>query len=488
MSSISKILFRRGTNFDRLCAQDVGVTLSVGEPGYTVDTKRLYVGDGSIVGGVPAGMRNLGAVNQLFGTFAGTRYSPQAYYILTLSGVEVGDVVYDRETRVLYSLTGRSSIPPLTSDFVKYDFTVQINPDQLEFNTLGQIQIKPQSILPGLVSSSIAGGSLSKPTVNGPIIIRDKGVENRHLEDMPAFTVKLNNSIVAGTPVDLVVGPKQFIGRSSNSAVTALNFESILAESNIQTANGIIVNKPTQTTSIFSLCSNVFQVNNSKANILQPTTINSTLSVLSQSVFSNYLAVSGITNVANTFFAQEINTRGGGRINAGTGTLSGGIVFCNELLLQGSAGISTNGGPINTGGGAINTQGGGIDTGNGTINTGTGDVFCKELFATGDVTAFNTSDARLKTDLTLLDNTLEKIDDIAGYSFVWSKESDNEGKHDIGLIAQEVNNILPTAVQLKSNGYYGVEYIKLIPFLVNCIKELKSEINSLKNEIQQIGK
>jgi hypothetical protein len=488
MSSISKILLRRGTNYDRLCAQDVGVTLSVGEPGFTVDTKRLYVGDGSIVGGVPVGMRNLGAVNQLFGTFAGTRYSSQAYYILTLSGVEVGDVIYDRETRILYSLTGRSSIPPLTSDFVRYDFTVQINPDQLEFNTLGQIQIKPQSILPGLVSSSLAGGSLSKPTVNGPIIIRDKGVENRHLEDMPAFTVKLNNSTIAGTPVDLVVGPKQFIGRSSNSAVTALNFESIIAESNIETTNGIIVNKPTTTTSVFSLCSNVFQVNNNKANILQPTTINSTLSVLLQSVFSNYLAVSGVTNISNILFAQEINTRGGGRINAGTGALSGGIVYCNELLLQGSAGISTNGGPVNTGGGVINTLGGGINTGNGAINTGTGDIFCNDINATGDVTAFYTSDARLKTNIIPLDNTLNKLDEIAGYSFIWSKESENEGKHDIGLIAQEVNNILPTAVQLKSSGYYGVEYIKLIPFLVNCIKELKNEVSNLKNEIQQISK
>lgn len=462
MSQITKILFRRGSNFERLSAEGVGVTLSVGEPGWTYDTKRFYVGDGETVGGVPVGIRNLGAVNQLFGTYGNTGYSQEGYNLL-LSGVEVGDIVYDRDTRILYSLTGRSNFPPPTAELVRYDFTVLLDDDFFFFDSNGAVSLKNESIGPLQVAGSLVGGGLTKYTLASPIQIADKGVTNLMLAEMSPNTVKLNNKSIDANPVDLVVRPKQFVGRSSSSTLTALDFTTILAEANILTQNGINIQSPSVSTTILSLCSNVFQIDPSgfSMNILPATTINSSLSVLNAIQSSGSVSISG-DFVGRRVIADSINSKNG-TINAGTGVISGGNINCR----------------------AINTQGS-------SINTNGGDVLCFRLFATNDVIAFSTSDARLKENITPLGNSLSKIDNIDAYTFTWVPSTTNvsvprAGK-DIGLIAQEVNTILPEVVNLNSDGYYGVDYTRVIPYLVSCIKELKAEVNNLKNEIQQISK
>jgi len=101
--------------------------------------------------------------------------------------------------------------------------------------------------------------------------------------------------------------------------------------------------------------------------------------------------------------------------------------------------------------------------------------------AGGDVIAFYSSDKNLKTNIKKLENNLSKIDSIEGVEFDWQEGHYLDG-HDVGLIAQDVQNILPEAVTRREDGYLGVNYIKIIPLLVNCIKELKEEINILKNE------
>lgn len=450
MSDIVKILLRRGTNFERLSAEDIGVTFTQGEPGWAVDTKRLFVGDGQTPGGIPVGVRNLGAVNTLFGNFGGTGWSEEAFYAMALSGVEVGDFIYDRDTRILYSLTSRTDIPALTSDLVKYDFTVLINPNQLEFNAQDQIQIKNEGITPNLISSGCVGGGLAKFGVNLPIVIADDGVVNTMLAEMPPYTVKLNSDVVTTNPTDLVCQPKQFIGRSSTSTLTALDFTTILAEASIFGLNGVNVASPNVTTSIFELSAGVFQVTETSLNLLVPTVVNNTLS-----------AVNNITTTA-LLCAGSVRTFNG-LINAGTGSIRGGTVFCSTL-----------------------------DTQNGPIYTGLGNIFCNNLLASNDVVAFYTSDARLKQNLIPLENSLTKLDSLNAYSFTWTPpQNDSEfyqSGDDIGLVAQEVNDIIPQAVSLKGNGYYGIDYNRVIPFLVACIKDLKDEVESLKNEIRQTGK
>ena len=102
--------------------------------------------------------------------------------------------------------------------------------------------------------------------------------------------------------------------------------------------------------------------------------------------------------------------------------------------------------------------------------------------ATNDVVAFYSSDKRLKDNIETIKSPLEKLDKINGVEFDWiPKEGihENEG-HDIGVIAQEVEKVIPEIVQTRDNGYKAVKYEKIVPLLIESIKELKAEIEELK--------
>lgn len=101
------------------------------------------------------------------------------------------------------------------------------------------------------------------------------------------------------------------------------------------------------------------------------------------------------------------------------------------------------------------------------------------LTVSGDITAFSGSDQRLKDNITPISNALDKVTSISGNTFDWKKESGKEG-NDVGVIAQEVLEVLPEAVTTRDNGYLAVRYEKLVPLLIEAIKDLKAEINELK--------
>jgi hypothetical protein len=106
--------------------------------------------------------------------------------------------------------------------------------------------------------------------------------------------------------------------------------------------------------------------------------------------------------------------------------------------------------------------------------TGTGSIIGYSTF-----TAYNTmSDYRLKEDLRKV-NGLEKINAINVYNYKW-KES--ETRMD-GVLAHELAEVLPYAVSGQKDGIQmqGVDYSKIVPLLIQSIKELKQEIDTLKN-------
>ncbi len=106
------------------------------------------------------------------------------------------------------------------------------------------------------------------------------------------------------------------------------------------------------------------------------------------------------------------------------------------------------------------------------------------ITATGDITAFASSDIALKENLINIPNPLEKISKISGYMFDWKDHKDpdvlGEG-HDVGIIAQEIEKVLPEVVITRANGKKAVNYQKIIPLLVESIKELKTELDDLKS-------
>jgi hypothetical protein len=118
------------------------------------------------------------------------------------------------------------------------------------------------------------------------------------------------------------------------------------------------------------------------------------------------------------------------------------------------------------------------------------------LDCSNDVVAFSTSDERLKENIKPLDSALDKVLKINGVSFDWKELTEEEKKtihgnegHDVGVIAQEIEEVLPEVVTTRDSGYKAVKYEKIVPLLIESIKELKSiveeqqkEINELKNK------
>ena len=110
----------------------------------------------------------------------------------------------------------------------------------------------------------------------------------------------------------------------------------------------------------------------------------------------------------------------------------------------------------------------------------------RNLQVDGNVVAFSTaiSDERLKENIQVVDGALEKVSQLSGYTFNYKED----GRASAGLLAQEVEKVLPSAVseielqvKVKDGTEYKVlEYDQVIALLVESVKELKAEIEELK--------
>jgi len=115
-----------------------------------------------------------------------------------------------------------------------------------------------------------------------------------------------------------------------------------------------------------------------------------------------------------------------------------------------------------------------------------------DLHVDGDVIAFSTtvSDERLKENIQVVDNALDKVSQLKGVTFDWKKD----GEHSAGLIAQDVEKVLPSAVKEKGlpfkadddQEYKTVEYSQVTSLLVEAIKELREENKLLRAEIESL--
>lgn len=118
----------------------------------------------------------------------------------------------------------------------------------------------------------------------------------------------------------------------------------------------------------------------------------------------------------------------------------------------------------------------------------TGSIYATvDIVADGDVVADLDSDIRLKENVVPIQEPLEKVSSLSGNTFEWNNKSEKFGTSDIGLIAQEVQEIFPCAVREKENGYLKVNYAKIIPLLVQCIKELNTKVQVLESKAHTHG-
>ena len=106
--------------------------------------------------------------------------------------------------------------------------------------------------------------------------------------------------------------------------------------------------------------------------------------------------------------------------------------------------------------------------------------------ATNDIVAFSSSDIRFKENITPIENALDKISKISGNTYDWKAENKIEHGYegnDVGVIAQEIEAVLPQLVQTRENGFKAVKYDKLVALLIEGIKEQQLQIEELKAKI-----
>ena len=103
-----------------------------------------------------------------------------------------------------------------------------------------------------------------------------------------------------------------------------------------------------------------------------------------------------------------------------------------------------------------------------------------ELRCNDDIVAFFTSDKNLKDNITPIEDPLAKVLSISGNTFNWNEKSTREGMLDTGVVAQEIEALgLPGVTTTRDNGTKAVMYEKLVPLLIEAIKELNAKVDAL---------
>ena len=117
-----------------------------------------------------------------------------------------------------------------------------------------------------------------------------------------------------------------------------------------------------------------------------------------------------------------------------------------------------------------------------------GNISGSQIEASGDVIAFGSSDRRLKDNITPISEPLNKLSKVGGYTFIWNDKQDAYKGKDVGVIAQEIEEILPEVVTTRGTGYKAVKYEKIVPLLIESIKELQKKVEDIEKNCDCLNK
>ena len=173
--------------------------------------------------------------------------------------------------------------------------------------------------------------------------------------------------------------------------------------------------------------------------------------------------------------SSAIQTQLDGKLSLSGGTVTGDVKFNDSVQLNFGTGtdaeIYHNGSHLyfdmNADDDIIFRDGNNSNATRFTFDTSSGN-----FTATGNITAY--SDAALKSDITTIDNALEKVANMRGVFF------NKDGERGTGVVAQEVQKVIPEAV-FEGGEYLSVAYGNLVGVLVEAIKDLKTQVEELKN-------
>jgi hypothetical protein len=268
-------------------------------------------------------------------------------------------------------------------------------------------------------------------------------------------------------------------------------------------ANGLA---PTVTASFADLASNVRNLSISGSGA-----ISGSLLVTGSSALA--IRVSGSTALTGSLLHSGSIVSSGSLLQSGSTQITGSTLLSGSLTITGSSaiGLRMSGSTALTGSifqtGSFNVTGSSMLSGSVSITGSTniiGAVSSSDdgrfkslginvapsgvagaILATNDVVAFASSDERLKENLEPIGSAVEKVEQITGYTYNWIPMEDIHvygDMKDIGVIAQEVEKVLPEIVSDRENGYKAIKYDKLTAVLIQAVKELSDRVKTLENK------
>ena len=408
------------------------------------------VSGSTIIGGIVSGSTFIGATGQFTGTVTATTGifgSGTNYWILGANSIQ-----NHTTATVLGKISLNAARPAIEVYNSSNALSVDINTNSSLSNITNGATSSPANIT--------AQSSLSQ-TVSGP---------------SPALTYESGDTptIYTGTESTFVL-PSQ-VGKAAAITITAggtagnSTISGVATNHALYTSYGFFIKKPDGT--IVATLGERIGVSSNESSINLPTyTKTFTTSIVLENV--TYYIVPFITSTNASAYADFPDNINSLTINVYTPTIT-------------SAGVSVSIGKTEIIPGGLqvvrNTDNWvKIDrSGSGPILEVKGDIS-----ATGNITAYASSDRRLKENIKPISNALEKIDKVNGVEFDWKvgfEKSHSYTGHDIGLIAQEVEEVLPDIVVTRDDGYKAIRYEKMVALLLQAIKELKNEILELKNK------
>ena len=525
--------FRRGST-----AQQSG-SLAFGEPYVNTTLGTLVVGgaSGDIVlsAGGTGSTGNFGAIS---GSGLDITGNANIAGNLTLGGaITIGDASVDT-VNVVASLSS-SLIPQTTNAFdlgsaTKIWKDLYISTGSIKFvegtsvvKTLSAATLTALEAATGSSNASITNINLTTASLNTSvsnlnsatssyetngrsIVSGSSQITYASISSIPAGIVSGSSQTIANLPVGTISGSSQVVGSSITTNTVTVGSTAIALGGTATTIAGLtsvtstafvgaLTGNASTVTTNANLTGNVTSVGNATTiasgvvtsdMIVDGTIVNGDINASAAIVdtklatiatagkVSNSATTATNANTANAIVARDAS----GNFSAGTitATLTGNVTGNVTGNTSGTAAtVTTAAQSAITSVGTLTslTVSGATATGALTV-TGA-------ITATGDITAFYTSDKRHKNNIQTIPNALEKVSKLNGVTWEWNDDVNEVTKSTpkTGLIAQEVQEVLPEVVKTREDGFLALDYSKMMGLLVEAIKEQQIQIEELKAQI-----
>jgi len=454
--------FRRGTT-----AQQSG-SLAFGEPYVNTTLGTLVIGGatGDIILS-STGTGSTGTFGAISGSGLDITGNANVGGNLTIGGqVTIGDNTADT-INVVASLS--SSLIPQTTNVFDLGSTSKIWRDL--YISTGSIKfVDPGTgTVVGTLSSNASGdfkvaGEISGSTING-------------LGNATLYSTSVNSRLAAAESFSSSLDSTF----ATDASVTSLSSSVKAVTDTFATSASVASATAASITSLSGSVKNVTDAISSRVTTLEGKDISVTLTgdVTGTGTITDLGNVSFATTIAADSVALGTDTTGNyvSTITAGTGVSSTGATSGEGIAHTISIGqaVATS----------SNVQFNSLGIGMAASAT------AGRIDATNDIVAYSSSDIRFKENITPIENALDKISKISGNTYDWKEENKIEHGYegnDVGVIAQEIEAVLPQLVQTRENGYKAVKYDKLVALLIEGIKEQQTQIHSLTIEIENLKK